>query len=54
MDENLNKLNSFFKDDLLIKNLIHNSFPNPADRYDLLGTISYAKKLENNLDKIEI
>lgn len=54
MDENLNKLNSFFKDDLLIKNLIHNSFPNPADRYDFLGNISYAKKLENNLDKIEI
>ena len=54
MDENLSKLNSFFKDDLLIKNLIHKSFPNPADKYDVSGTISYATKLENTLDKIEI
>ncbi len=54
MDENLSKLNSFFKDDLLIKNLIHNSFPNPADKYDMSGIISYATKLENTLDKIEI
>lgn len=54
MEENLQKLNHFFKIDLLIKNLISSLFPNPADRFDKSAIFKYVDRLQESLDKIEI
>lgn len=53
MDENLQKIDNFFKIDLIIKNIIHSSFPNSADKNNPEALIEYSKRLYNNLDKIE-
>ena len=47
MDENLQKI------DLIIKNIIHSSCPNSADKNNPEALIDYSKRLYNNLDKIE-
>ena len=52
--KNFKKIENFFQIDLIIKNLINNTFPNNADRNNPSEIISYAQKLNDTLDRIEL
>lgn len=48
MDKNLQKLDNFFKIDLIIKNIINTSFPSPVDKLS-----KWAKgKIELSVDNL--
>lgn len=52
--KNFKKIENFFKIDLIIKNLINNTFPNNADRNNPSEIISYVQKLNETIDRIEL
>lgn len=52
--KNFKKIENFFKIDLIIKNLINNTFPNNADRNNPSEIISYVQKLNDTIDRIEL
>ena len=52
--KNYKKIENFFKIDLIIKNLINNTFPNNADRNNPSEIISYVQKLNDTIDRIEL
>ena len=52
--KNFKKIENFFQIDLIIKNLINNTFPNNADRNNPSEIISYVQKLNDTIDRIEL
>lgn len=52
--KNFKKIENFFQIDLIIKNLINNTFPNNADKNNPGEIISYAQKLSDTIDRIEL
>lgn len=54
MNENFKKIEYFFELDLVIKEMISNSFPNILDKNDIDELETYEKKLTSMLNKIEL
>ena len=54
MNENFKKIEYFFELDLVIKEMISNSFPNILDKNDIDELEAYEKKLTSMLNKIEL
>lgn len=52
--KNFKKIENFFQIDLIIKNLINNTFPNNADKNNPGDIISYVQKLSDTIDRIEL
>ena len=51
MNENFKKIEYFFELDLIIKEMISNSFPNILDKNDIDELEAYEKKLISMLNK---
>lgn len=54
MNENFKKIEYFFELDLIIKEMISNSFPNILNKNDIDELEAYEKKLTSMLNKIEL
>ncbi len=54
VEENLEKLQLYFKYDLAVKEILVKSNPNSSDDYDLNTRINYLNKIANNLDELEV